>query len=82
MDIARKLSIFAFMAVAMTVLKLGASNTFATSNIHTHHHHIQLMSNGNNSTNTAGDSWAGSFSHAEYGSIHTNISSRTLSSSI
>ncbi len=69
-DITRKLSIFAFVAVATTVVTLGASTTFATSNIHTHHHHIQLMSSGNNSINTAGDSWAGSFSPIQYGSSH------------
>jgi hypothetical protein len=42
---ARKLSIYAFVAVAATVLTLGASTTFAASNTHTHHH-IQLMSGG------------------------------------
>ena len=42
---ARKLSISAFVALAATVLTLGASTTFAASNTHTHHH-IQLMSSG------------------------------------
>jgi hypothetical protein len=72
----RKLSIFAFMAVATTVLTLGASTTFAASNTHTHHD-IQLMNNDDswassfthtpNSTSTGSD-YPGSFSSTQYGS--------------
>ena len=39
----RKLSVFAFVAVATTALTFGTSTTFAVSNTQTHHH-IQLMS--------------------------------------
>jgi hypothetical protein len=46
---ARTTSIFAFVAVATTVLI-----TFATSNSYTHHHYIQPTSNDANSTNNHG----------------------------
>ena len=71
---ARKLSVFVLMAVATTVLTLGASTTFAANT----HHHIQLMSNDDswassfshkpNSTSTAGSDYPGSFSSTQYGS--------------
>ena len=74
-----KLSIFVFLAAAMTTLPIGVTTTFAASNIN-NHHHIQLMSNDDssarsfthtpNSTGTVGSDDLGSFRSIQYAWDH------------